>query len=197
MINMHKFNMIVAADEDWCIGKNGTLLVSIPEDMKFFREKTNGKTVIMGETTQESLPNSLYLKGRINIVLTNKLKTTKEVHFYEDDTIVYYASNIDEVYEFIDEINNANANNDDIYNNRYIDDDDVFIIGGGQTYKYFLENDLVQSVYLTRIHHNFHGDTFIPDISKYGFTNEVVVTPLTQSSNTGYYYSIAIYRKNI
>jgi dihydrofolate reductase len=148
----------------------------------------------MGETTQESLPNILYLKGRINIVLTNKLKITKEVHFYDDDTIVYYASNINEVYEFIDEINNANTNNDDIYNNRYIDDNDVYIIGGGQTYKYFLENDLIQAVYLTRMYHTFHGDTFIPDITEYGFTKEVVVTPLTQS-DSGYYYSIFIYRK--
>ena len=186
--------MIVAADNDWCIGKNGQLLAHIPEDMKFFRERTADKTVIMGENTQESLPNSLYLKGRINIVLTNKLKPTKEAHFYEDNTIVYYASNIDEVFEFINTVNKANADNDDIYNNRYIDDSDVYIIGGGQTYKYFLDNDLIGYVYLTRINHVFNGDTYIPNLLNCGYTNNVVITPWTKSTS-GFDYFIGIYRK--
>ena len=41
-------NIIVAADKNWAIGKNNKLLVSIPQDMKFFRETTTGKVVVMG-----------------------------------------------------------------------------------------------------------------------------------------------------
>ena len=44
-------NMIVAADRNWGIGKNGRLLVSIPEDQRLFREETLGKVVIMGRKT--------------------------------------------------------------------------------------------------------------------------------------------------
>ena len=63
-------NIIVAADKNWGIGKNNQLLVSIPADMKMFREETSGKVVVMGRKTLESFPNGLPLKNRINIVLT-------------------------------------------------------------------------------------------------------------------------------
>ena len=49
-------NLIVAVDENWAIGYNNELLVSIPDDMKFFRETTTGKVVIMGRKTLESFP---------------------------------------------------------------------------------------------------------------------------------------------
>ena len=42
-------NLIVAVDSNWAIGKENKLLVSIPQDMKFFRETTNGKVVAMGQ----------------------------------------------------------------------------------------------------------------------------------------------------
>jgi len=61
-------NVIVAADKNWGIGKNNQLLVSIPADMKMFREETSGKVVVMGRKTLESFPNGLPLKNRINIV---------------------------------------------------------------------------------------------------------------------------------
>ena len=44
-------NVIVAADKNWGIGKNNQLLVSIPADMKMFREETSGKVVVMGRKT--------------------------------------------------------------------------------------------------------------------------------------------------
>lgn len=47
---------IVAVDENWGIGRNGDLLVNIPEDKKFFKEKTSGSIVIMGRKTWDSLP---------------------------------------------------------------------------------------------------------------------------------------------
>ena len=47
-------NMIVAADKNWGIGHQNRLLVSIPEDMKFFRSETGGKVVVMGRKTLES-----------------------------------------------------------------------------------------------------------------------------------------------
>ena len=54
--------IIVAVDKNWGIGKNGNLLFNIPEDMKFFRETTTDKVVIMGHNTLKSLPNGKPLK---------------------------------------------------------------------------------------------------------------------------------------
>ena len=44
-------NLIVAVDKNWAIGNKGKLLLSIPDDMKFFRETTTGNVVVMGKTT--------------------------------------------------------------------------------------------------------------------------------------------------
>ena len=47
-------NLIAAVDRNWAIGRNGKLLVSIPQDMAYFRQMTTGKVVIMGRKTLES-----------------------------------------------------------------------------------------------------------------------------------------------
>ena len=77
-------NLIAAVDKNWAIGKDNRLLVSIPMDMKFFRETTTGKVVVMGRKTLESFPNGQPLKKRTNIVLTGnkdyKLKDAIIVH---------------------------------------------------------------------------------------------------------------------
>ena len=46
-------NLIVAVDENWAIGNGNQLLVSIPQDMKFFRETTMGKVVVCGRKIYE------------------------------------------------------------------------------------------------------------------------------------------------
>ena len=55
---------ILAADKNWGIGYNNKLLVSIPSDMKSFRETTTGNVVVMGRKTLESFPNGAPLKNR-------------------------------------------------------------------------------------------------------------------------------------
>ena len=62
---------IVAVDEKWGIGKNGDLLLSIPEDMLYYRSTTRGKVVVMGYATLLSLPNSKPAPGRLNLVLAD------------------------------------------------------------------------------------------------------------------------------
>ena len=81
-------NLIAAVDKNWAIGKDNKLLVSIPMDMKFFRETTTGKVVVMGRKTLESFPNGLPLKNRTNIVLTANREFAREgvtvVHSIEE-----------------------------------------------------------------------------------------------------------------
>lgn len=57
-------NMILSADNNWAIGLNNKLLVSIPADMKFFRQTTTGNVVVMGRKTLESFPGGQPLKNR-------------------------------------------------------------------------------------------------------------------------------------
>lgn len=68
---------IVAADEKWGIGKDGKLLVSIPEDLKRFKAITKHNVVVMGRKTWESLPNKP-LPDRVNLVITNSYRQDKE-----------------------------------------------------------------------------------------------------------------------
>ena len=63
-------NLIAAVDKNWGIGLKNRLLVSIPDDMKFFRQTTTGKVVVMGRKTLESFPGGKPLKNRVNVVLT-------------------------------------------------------------------------------------------------------------------------------
>ena len=51
-----RMKIIVAADKNWAIGREGELLCHIPGDLKYVKEKTTGKIVVMGRKTLESLP---------------------------------------------------------------------------------------------------------------------------------------------
>lgn len=79
---------IVCADKNWGIGYKNKLLVSIPSDMKFFRETTTGNVIVMGRKTLESFPNGMPLKNRTNIVLTRdknyQVKDAATVHNEEE-----------------------------------------------------------------------------------------------------------------
>ncbi len=71
-------NIIVNVSKNWAIGKDNGLLFHISQDMKFFKEHTVGKTVVMGRKTLESLPKGNPLPNRKNIVLTRDPDFTKE-----------------------------------------------------------------------------------------------------------------------
>lgn len=133
-------NLIVAVDENWAIGYNNELLVSIPDDMKFFRETTTGKVVIMGRKTLESFPGGRPLKNRVNIVITKK-------EDYEVDGAVVVRS----VEEAVNEAS------------KY-DENDVFVIGGGSIYKAMLP--YCNTAYVTYINQAYSADTFIPNLDK-------------------------------
>ncbi len=104
---------IVAVDRKWGIGKKNDLLFSLPADMKYFREKTSGKVVVMGSNTLKSFPNGKPLKNRTNIVLFPGGEQR------EDCIIV---QSLDELRIELKKYN----------------PDDIFIIGGAMFYKTML-----------------------------------------------------------
>ena len=78
---------IAAADKNWGIGYKNRLLVSIPSDMKFFRQTTTGKVVVMGRKTLESFPNGMPLKNRTNIVLTSNRNYQVKIYVIGGESI--------------------------------------------------------------------------------------------------------------
>lgn len=86
-------NLIVNVSKNWAIGKENGLLFHISQDMKYFKEHTTGKTVVMGRKTLESLPKGNPLPNRKNIVLT------RDESFTKDGVTVYHS--IDELLKNI------------------------------------------------------------------------------------------------
>jgi dihydrofolate reductase len=128
--------IIVALDENNGIGHDGDLLCHLPNDLKHFKEVTSGHTVIMGRKTYESLPKGA-LPNRTNVVIT-----ADSADKYPGCIV---ARSVDEALTYSKE------------------GEKIFIIGGGQLYRTTLE--LVDWLYLTRIHHTFNNaDTFFPKI---------------------------------
>ena len=128
---MKQISIIVAIAQNHAIGKDNDLLWHISNDFKWFKEKTRGHQVIMGQRTLESLPNGP-LPKRSNIVITDK----KGMTFDGCET----------VYSIEDAIEKCS------------DTEESFIIGGGSIYKQFLEH--ANKFYLTRVHKDFDADTF-------------------------------------
>lgn len=132
--------LIAAVDKNWAIGKEGKLLVSIPEDMKLFRGETGGKVVVMGRKTLESFPNGRPLKNRVNIVLT-----TDENYKVED---VILCHSIEKVREEL----------------KKYPSDNVYVIGGGRIYEQLLP--YCDTALITKIDFAYDADTYFPNLDR-------------------------------
>ena len=137
-----KVSLIVAVSQNGMIGKDNDLIWHLPKDMKFFKDTTLGHHVIMGRKNFESIPHKFRpLPNRINIVIT------RQSDYKAEDSIV--VNSVEEALK----VAKSNVENE------------AFIIGGGQIYKLALEANLIDRIYLTKIHHSFDGDTFFPELS--------------------------------
>lgn len=128
---------ILHADNEWGIGKNNELMFSIPLDMKFFRETTINKVVVMGNNTLKSFPNSKPLKNRVNIVLSRSENS-------RDDCVMVKSLN-----ELFGELKKYN-------------DDDVYVIGGASIYKMLLP--YCSEVLVTKVDAVGGADTFFENL---------------------------------
>lgn len=131
---------IVAVDLNWGIGYKGQLLQWIPEDLKFFKEMTLGKVVIMGRETFESLPGKKPLKDRLNIVLSKKESFT-------DENLTICRS-LDELFSVISRFST----------------EDVFVIGGETIYAQLLP--FCSEVYVTKIQKMYVADKYFINLDK-------------------------------
>lgn len=133
-------NLIVNVDKNWAIGYKGKLLVSIPEDMKFFRSETTGKVVVLGRKTLATFPGGLPLKNRTNIILT------RNEDFTVKDAVVCHS-----VEETLEELKKYPS-------------EDIYIIGGDTIYRQFLP--FCDVAHVTRMEHAYDADAWFPNLDE-------------------------------
>ena len=133
-------NIIVCADNNWAIGYKNRLLVSIPNDMKHFREETMGKVVVLGRKTLETFPQGQPLQGRTNIVLSRdkklQIKGAEVVHSLE---------------ELLKRLKD-------------FDDEDIYIIGGDSVYQQLLP--YCDVAHVTKLDYEYQADSYFPNLDK-------------------------------
>ena len=140
------YSIIAAIGKNNELGKNNDLIWHLPNDLKFFREITTGKTIIMGRKTFESLPKML--PNRHHIVLSSLTDFPKEVDVYKDlKSILEYYNNCDE---------------------------ELFVIGGASIYKLFLP--FSDKLYLTEIDAECkNADAYFPVFNKEDYEKNILM----------------------
>ena len=158
---------IVAVDKNWGIGKKNDLLFSLPEDMKYFREKTLNKVVIMGSNTLKSFPNGKPLKNRTNIVLFPGGEK-------REDCII-----VDSIDELKAELKKHPA-------------DDVFVIGGAMFYKTMLP--YCSEVLVTKVDADGGAEVFYENLDN--LPNWSCVSISEPQETNGYTIRFTVYKNS-
>lgn len=136
MIHNTRISMIAAIGKNHELGKNNKIPWHIPEDSRWFHEKTAGHAVIMGRKTFESIGHPL--ANRINIIVTRDLTKSGLAR-------LIFSSSLDAAIEKA----------------KKMERDEIFIIGGGQIYEQGIK--FADRLYLTIIEGEFEADTFFPN----------------------------------
>lgn len=162
-------NCIAVIAENRALGNEGRLLFSLPGDMKYFREHTRGRTVIMGRKTLDSFPGQKPLPKRTNIVLSRDESYRPEG--------VAVCRNREEVLELT----------------AGLDPDDVWVIGGGMIYRLFLDD--CRRVYLTETDGIAEeADSFFPELSPEDGWR--LVSSSEEHEENGIRYRFCVYEKD-
>ena len=133
---MNKITLIAAIGKNRELGYNNDLIWNIPEDLKFFKDNTMGKYMVMGINTFNSLPG--ILPGRKHIVLTRK-----NVDLGDEIFVIH---NLDELLQYIDTLSS-----------------EVMIIGGASIYRQMI--DYADRMLLTEIDSESMADVYFPEFS--------------------------------
>lgn len=131
-------SIIVAASENNVIGINNHLPWHLPVDMKYFKDTTMGKPIVMGRKSFEEL--GKVLPGRPNIMITRQES--------------YSAPNLYIVPSLEAGIEKAKT----------FGTEEIFITGGGEIFKMAIK--IVDRLYLTRVHAEVSGDTYFPEFDE-------------------------------
>ena len=162
---------IVAMSRNGVIGNNNQMPWHIPEDLQYFKRITQNSVVIMGRKTFESLPKRP-LPNRVNIVLTNKEIVSN------DENVIY--ANMENIFQKLASYNKP-----------------IFVIGGAEIYKLFINQ--CSKLYVTIIEDIYEGDAyFVYDESNIQTDFKLIEKgDLLVSKNTGLKYSHCVYAADL
>jgi dihydrofolate reductase len=135
--------LIAAVAENRVIGRAGRLPWRLPDDLRRFKQLTLGHHLILGRSTWETLDGPL--PGRTLIVVSRRPG--------------YAAPGARVVGTVVEALALARA----------AGDAEPFIGGGAAIYREALARDLVDRIYLTRIHRSYGGDTVFPSWDESGW----------------------------
>jgi dihydrofolate reductase len=164
-------SIIVAMSANRGIGKNNDLMWHLPEDMKFFKEKTFGHPVIMGRKNYESIPEKFRpFKNRLNIVIS------RQDNYSAPGCIL--VQNLTEAIEV--------AQQDE--------QDEIFVIGGGQVYRESLELGKVNRMYITQVEAVFDdAEVFFPEFDESLWNRKEL---FKKEKDEKHQYSFVVYEYN-
>ncbi|KGP71117.1 dihydrofolate reductase [Pontibacillus yanchengensis] len=131
-------SFLVAMGRNRVIGKDNDLPWRLPEDLKFFKQVSMGKTIIMGRKTFESMNGPL--PGRTNVVVTRNKDYEKE-----GCTVIH---GIDEIYKW----------------NEEQPEKEWLVIGGSHLFEQVINE--ADRMYITWIDEEFDGDTYFPEFDE-------------------------------
>lgn len=131
-----KITIIAAVAANGVIGKDNDLPWRLPEDLKFFKQQTLGKPIVLGRKNYESIGRPL--PGRQNVILT------RDTSYQAEGCDVVHS--IDELWSVVG------------------DAPEVMIIGGAEIYKQFL--DVADKMVLTELEQPVEGDVYFPEWDK-------------------------------
>ena len=160
---------IVTADKNWAIGKLGRQVTTIPDDVRYIRSATAGKTVIMGRKTYESYIQAQVPTNRNNIILS------RNPEFKAPGCIV--CTSVESALAKAGELGV-----------------DVYVLGGGQVYREMLQ--YLDELEVTAVDYSYDADTYFPDIS--GMPEWVLVEESEEQTHfdTVYYLRKYLRRKD-
>ena len=134
-----RLSMMVAKASNRVIGRNNKLPWYLPNDLKYFKQVTFGKPVIMGRKTWDSLGKPL--PGRTNIVIT------RQTDFQAEGAKV--VATLDEAVTLAENV-------------AFIEgQDEAVVMGGAEIYALALPK--TDRLYLTEVHAEVDGDTWFPE----------------------------------
>lgn len=137
---MMRLSVIVAVAENGVLGKNNALPWYLPEDLKYFRQTTMGKPIVMGRKTFESIGKPL--PGRSNIVVSRNPD-------YRAEGVTVVGS-LPEALELATDIAVIDGK------------DELMVIGGAAIYAAAIP--LADRLYITEVHAEVAGDAHLPEV---------------------------------
>tara|TARA_R110002072_G_scaffold218107_2_gene375787 strand:- start:12073 stop:12570 length:498 start_codon:yes stop_codon:yes gene_type:complete len=158
--------IIAAIAKNNALGKNNDLIWHLPADLKRFKKITTGHYIIMGRNTFESIGKPL--PNRTTIIIT------RNKNYFKDGCLI--AHSLEQALEMAK------------------DEEQVFVIGGAQIYNYAMEHNLVDTLDITLVHHEFEADVYFPEIDS-DIWEQVEIESFTADDKNKLDYSFVRYKK--